>query len=265
MRLAPLKLLALTAALAVSGPAHATPPPPPDPAGIEGHAFDSLLGRFADTTAESLLGERVAPAAVEKIDFDVSKAEFHDLVLSKLPLSAAQRAALARQGFVVAPQNKRYSMGSAYHWIYTQDLPVFVSVDSTLHAWHRSFDEILSRLESEVFATLIYEVAWDAREQLKTWAGAKPSPAALLALKDAELYLTVALNLVRGGTVVSGLGQDAEVKAILKKIEALELEQGPATALYGGHRAVDYSQFKPRGHYTKSELLQQYFRAMMWL
>ncbi len=28
---------------------------------------------------------------------------------------------------------------------------------------------------------------------------------------------------------------------------------------------IDYSQFKPRGHYTKSENLSNYFKAMMWL
>ena len=28
---------------------------------------------------------------------------------------------------------------------------------------------------------------------------------------------------------------------------------------------IDFSQFEPRGHYTHSELLKKYFRAMMWL
>ena len=27
---------------------------------------------------------------------------------------------------------------------------------------------------------------------------------------------------------------------------------------------IDYSQFVPRGHYTRSEVLQKYFRTMMW-
>ena len=26
----------------------------------------------------------------------------------------------------------------------------------------------------------------------------------------------------------------------------------------------DYSQYKPRGHYTRSETLEKYFKAMMW-
>src|SRR6185295_19401457 len=35
--------------------------------------------------------------------------------------------------------------------------------------------------------------------------------------------------------------------------------------IYGGKRAIDYSQFRPRGHYTEFEQLRNYFRALMWL
>jgi hypothetical protein len=28
---------------------------------------------------------------------------------------------------------------------------------------------------------------------------------------------------------------------------------------------VDFSQFTPRGHYTRSAKLQSYFRCLMWL
>ena len=32
---------------------------------------------------------------------------------------------------------------------------------------------------------------------------------------------------------------------------------------YGGERYPDFSQFKPRGHYTKTPALKNYFRCMM--
>ena len=41
--------------------------------------------------------------------------------------------------------------------------------------------------------------------------------------------------------------------------------EGEVTHIYGGTRAIDYSQFKPRGHYLKSVPLSRYFRTMMWL
>ena len=36
-------------------------------------------------------------------------------------------------------------------------------------------------------------------------------------------------------------------------------------ALFGGSRDVDFSQFKPRGHYAGDSRLEPYFRSMIWL
>jgi hypothetical protein len=105
--------------------------------------------------------------------------------------------------------------------------------------------------------------------------------------KDVDLYITVARNLLKGGgaplvpkavrykdewngtlQVRSKLGQDNEAVEILKLIASLRLQthqNGEFTKIYGGQRAVDYSQFKPRGHYAKTLPLARYFRAMMWL
>ena len=62
--------------------------------------------------------------------------------------------------------------------------------------------------------------------------------------------------------VPSKLGTDAKVLEQLKNVASLE-QRG--TELNGARLAVDYSQFKPRGHYTESDALKRYFRAMMWL
>ena len=37
------------------------------------------------------------------------------------------------------------------------------------------------------------------------------------------------------------------------------------TEIYGGRRCVDYSQFRPRGHYDDSAELRRDFRCLMWL
>jgi hypothetical protein len=61
--------------------------------------------------------------------------------------------------------------------------------------------------------------------------------------------------------------QDLQVQDILDLVQSLTL-QDPlkrVTPIYGGQRAIDYSQFQPRGHYTKSAALKRYFRTMMWL
>ncbi len=79
---------------------------------------------------------------------------------------------------------------------------------------------------------------------------------------DADYYLAVALSLLRGTLVPSQFGQDPRVAATLQVCAAQQMQKFP---LFGCDRVVDFSQFKPRGHYEKSEALQRYFRAMMWV
>ena len=67
--------------------------------------------------------------------------------------------------------------------------------------------------------------------------------------------------------VASKFDQDDEVREILELIDGgkIQIPQHHSTKIYGGVRAVDYSQFTPRGHYTKGPTLPAYFRCMMWL
>lgn len=54
---------------------------------------------------------------------------------------------------------------------------------------------------------------------------------------------------------------------MLRGVKSLAMQNpgSGGTEIYGGHRPIDYSQFQPRGHYTKSSTLERYFRCMMWL
>ena len=64
----------------------------------------------------------------------------------------------------------------------------------------------------------------------------------------------------------------AEVEAEVASVEAHEgFAPSPifnssdgCNCLFGGCYCEDYSQYVPRGHYTRSEILKRYFKAMMW-
>ncbi|MBN8457708.1 MAG: DUF3160 domain-containing protein [Verrucomicrobia bacterium] len=58
-------------------------------------------------------------------------------------------------------------------------------------------------------------------------------------------------------------GRLAAEVALVRK--AAETENSPLFACYDPSKPTDYSQFTPRSHYTKSEELRGYFRAMMFL
>jgi hypothetical protein len=45
----------------------------------------------------------------------------------------------------------------------------------------------------------------------------------------------------------------------------VDAQQMAVTKICGTDTSVDFSQFKPRGHYTQSAQLKAYFQAMMWL
>jgi hypothetical protein len=55
---------------------------------------------------------------------------------------------------------------------------------------------------------------------------------------------------------------DSEVRGIVAAIDA---EASGSFPLFGRDVMIDFTQFKPRGHYSKTWALVDYFRAMMWL
>ncbi|MBT9557717.1 MAG: DUF3160 domain-containing protein [Myxococcales bacterium] len=263
------KFVTATCLLAVSGGALAAPPAP-----IEGEMFESWVGRYPDMTTRDLLKHwDIGRLADAPLRFKPSAAAFHAHVVKALSLSKEAVAQLEKDGLVIMPQTDRYSMAAALYRIYTADMPLLVTTDSILDAMHRSFDSILTDLEVTVLRAAVKDALFTAQMALPDLARREPSLA--VAAQDADLYLSVALNLLESepnhGSLLMAprLSAPADVKAILTKVHSLKLENpglgGDSTPLYGRSRAVDWSQFKPRGHYTESVQLERYFRAMMWL
>jgi hypothetical protein len=81
---------------------------------------------------------------------------------------------------------------------------------------------------------------------------------------DVDVYLAVARDLLSGGSVpmVAG-GSSSHVESLVAL--ATDAKEQTAESLFGVSRTIDFSQYKPRGHYTESLGLQRYFRSMMWL
>jgi hypothetical protein len=208
----------------------------------------------------------LARQADAPLSFKPTAARYARVALDKLALTPEERAAFERDGVVNVDHRQRYSMAAAYYAIFTRDLPVLVTTDSILHALHRSYDEILKELEITQFTSTLSATLKKSHETLRTPKVTTPKLEASYA--DVDLYLTVARNLLAAAeshstlSVPSLFGNDAKVKAILTKVAAFQLG---TSELYGGRRSIDYSQFKPRGHYTESPELIRYFQTMIWL
>lgn len=256
-------------------------PPLPD--------YEDILAEYQDMSYSELqtaLDEQ--RNYVESLSFDPTDVRYFDLVKMRLKLTDDEVAIFKRRGFVSIDHARRYSFGSAYYRIWTADVPVLITTDSILHALHKSYDGILCELETSFFAWTLEEILRDCHEALVAVANVNEEEALVENFRDVDLYLTVARNLLAGAVdsqdaakaphaeatpngkllVPTKFDQDAQVLYRLSDIRSLVLQEpntsGP-TEIYGGSRFVDYSQFRPRGHYAKTAQLRRYFRCVMWL
>ncbi len=267
-----LGLVALAAALAACGGSDFVggSPPRSDPGAPVAVALtadqqaqvDLLRGLVAATSdlgADALLARRAVPFRAD-LGYDPLSAVNLDLVQgSALALDNAELAALGTDGFVITDRHRYPHFAYGYQTIYSQDLPVFVSADAILQAVHQSYDAILAAIEVAALVPELETLLVSMRTRLEAASVLDAETRA-----DADLFLAVALSLLRGSVVGPVAGaSDTELAGL---VALAQRGSGSSyVALFGTTRSVDFSQFLPRGHYTQSPVLQQYFRAMMWL
>ena len=225
----------------------------------------------ADESSDSLLREAQSLSDdPQQLTFRPRDCRHFDRIQASLKPSAAALQMFDSQGLVVLRQSAESNFGEAYYNIYRRDLPVLVTSDSILHVFHRSLDNTLMEMEEQALRPSLQRVLELCHDELGRRVQAGGTDEA--SYRDVDLYLTVAINLIERGsgkrTPPEMDRQERELDQLLTKIDSLKLQnplRGETTKLYGGSRSIDYSQFEPRGHYTKTRPLIAFFQAMMWL
>lgn len=187
-----------------------------------------------------------------------------DVRLTDFRLDAQELATFRKLGFVVSERLGSYSFADLFYKLWKDDLPVFVSTDAVLQAWHRTYDMMLEELEETfLFESLDRFLSGMAAQLPAAW---EAQGAGFLAesLLDADYFLAVARALLaeEGTPIASVLGQNDRVAETLRAVSGEQLREFD---LFGACRTVDYSQFKVRGHYEHSDRLARYFRCVTWL
>jgi len=149
----------------------------------------------------------------------------------------------------------------------TEDHRALVSLltrhsDSLLHSYHLLFDKVLRTAEIEYFIPLLHELNADllqrAEEQYQALKGSAWEENA----RRVVAFVSVASKLLDPEIQVPEYAADL-VEAELALIE----DAGgilPSPLFPGLEFGEDYTQYIPRGHYTRSEALKAYFKSMMW-
>ena len=207
----------------------------------------------AQGTSYAALQQRYQRDYLGAPKFNVSDADHYKAFVSAFKLNAKATQKLDKLGFVVVPSPSTSGKGPAdvYYRVFAQDLPVFISADSILHAWHRSFDKILEQTEELDLHGILTQLTTKTMGALDATKQAD---------RDALFYLAVARALLDGSAPPPSVA--SEVNTYLGLIK----NRGLAKVDFLGVKTdIDFSQFIPRGHYTNSEKLKKYFMSMMWL
>ena len=195
-------------------------------------------------------------------------------------LTDEQRALLKKNGFVVVP-SRVAQIYEVYKRAKEQGIPIFVTTDALLHTFHILYDYALRLAEVEHFVDDLrglneamisasieqYRNAQGdvthclppGEEKVTCTQGGGDNASVKEAAKRNVAFFSVAASLLDPGFAVP-----EEVGELVKKELALiEAHQGFAISPIFGYRE-DYSQYVPRGHYTRNETFERYFKAMMW-
>ena len=171
---------------------------------------------------------------------------------------------ICQNGFVVIEGDfpwhdpTREDMVTPYRHLREDNIPIFVTADTLLHLYHVQFDESLKEVEEKEFYDDIFKLTdtlLDDALQLYDQLEGDLKEAA----RRNVAYLSVASQLIGSSSTVPEMVSN-EVSSELAKIEGHSGFSSSDIFIY----EEDYSQYVPRGHYTRSEDLKKYFKTLMW-
>ncbi len=222
---------------------------------VEGHELKQRMAGYYEPVS---VMEFTANVPETPLPLDLEKTANWQEVQRFVPEPA--RDLLARNAFVVTDAFRGDKVSRFYQAVQQRGLPVFVTSDSLLHLYHIQFDETLRHIEETQFfqdlRRLTAALSADSR-QLYDASGGREREAA----RRCMAYFGVAAFILQQGE-----------DAFIHRSVAQEVQE--ELRLIGAHAGFspspvfkykeDYSQYVPRGHYTRSGTLKKYFRAMMW-
>ncbi len=189
------------------------------------------------------------------------KSDFSNVQYLPPGISPVDSALLFNNHFVVrkSPHTQIYDL---YNKCTQDGTPVFVTADAVLHTYHVLFDRFLRDLETARFFGKVNRLTDALLDGTQAQNSKTAKPLVREALKSNLAYFSVAKKLLQGETAVI---PDSLRAAVDAEIALITQHAGYSySPVLGEFTQLDYSQFQVRGHYTRSDTLTAYFKAMMW-
>lgn len=244
--------------------------PLPEPVKSLIDAVSNLIGApIASANAFATYSEpavNITPAvSAYQVAADLSNVENKD----NFTLSDPAKNLLSQNGFVVTPgySQEFFSLYESNRYSFT---PSLITTDSILHNYHLAFDFLLRTLETDKLKQALTELTYGLvkasqtqYEQLKgtTWENAAKRNIAFFTVANKLLY-------------PDAQPADYIASEVADELALIEnhTEVGVASPIMNigvtdpkDYNNEDYTQYIPRGHYTRTDDLKIYFKSMMYL
>ncbi|MEE9617555.1 MAG: DUF3160 domain-containing protein [Anaerolineae bacterium] len=175
-------------------------------------------------------------------------------------LNDAQKAALEANGFVVVPQGYE-QIYAIYQQADEASIPAFVTTDAVLHSFHILYDYALRLAEIEHFIADLETLNAAMLKAAEADYAATSGPVQEAARQNLAFF-AVATKLLTPDVDIADVPRPVR-DLVQEELALIEAHAGITFSPIFGYRE-DYSQYVPRGHYTRNEDFEHYFRAMMW-
>lgn len=174
--------------------------------------------------------------------------------------SKEQIKLLEKNNFVVNP-TKEEQLFYIYEDNEYKDIPSFITTDSVLQVYHIFYDYTLRTVEDQKLIALLEELTDNMLED---------SISIYKRIKDKEMKDVQLKNIAYFS--IAELCFEKEIPdKVPKEAKDLAMAEFEKIKEHAGYQnsslfpyELDYSQYVPRGHYTRSEDFERYFKAMMW-
>lgn len=201
---------------------------------------------------------------------EIGKKGFDLTGLKNVGISDEGKELLKKNGFVVTPgyENEIYDI---YSRCKEHNEPIFVTTDAVLHTCHIFFDYLLRIIEIE----RLYDKAIRLTDKMLGLSINQYNEA-----KDSDVKEAARLNI--GFFAVAKRQFNPEYKVGFNLRDIVKKEMSNITGHPGlkfrelltyvknpnvmntPYAYEDYSQYVPRGHYTRNEKFERYFKALVW-